>query len=105
MTSTLTLKNGRRTQAIHQRNKELSHWPFTRNSTFLTTQQHSQYDSLKQVDLAKYFTPYNPSKYISDEQYRKLDQTVSELKNKVSLQELRSGQKISSSQIHWIFKH
>lgn len=32
------------------------------------TQQHSQYDSLKQVDLGKHFTAYNPSKYMSDEQ-------------------------------------
>lgn len=69
------------------------------------TQQHSQYDSLKQVDLAKYFTSYHPSKYMSDTHYRKLDQTKSELKKKASLQELRCGQKISSSQVHWIFKH
>lgn len=69
------------------------------------TQQHSQYHSLKLADLAKYFTPYNLSRYMSDEQYRKFNQTNSELKNKASLQELRCGQKIPSSQIHWIFKH
>lgn len=69
------------------------------------TQQHSQCDSLKQVDSAKYSTPYNPSKYLSAEQYRKLDQINSEVKNKANLQELRCGQKIPSSQIHWIFKH
>lgn len=69
------------------------------------TQKHREYNSLKQVDLAKYFTPYNPGKYMSVEQYRKLDQTNSKVKNKASLQELRCGQKIPSSQIHWIFKH
>lgn len=69
------------------------------------THQLSQYESLKKVDLAKYFTLYDATKYISDEPYNKLDQTNSEVKNQVSLQELRCGQKIPSSQIHWIFKH
>lgn len=60
-----TLKSeSKRTQDIHRGNKELTHGPFTRNSTFFTTQQHSQYDCLKQADLAKYITPYNPSKYV-----------------------------------------
>lgn len=69
------------------------------------THQLSQYESMKKVDLAKYFTLYNPIKHMSDELYKKLDQTNSEVKNEVSLQELRCGQKIPSSQIHWIFKH
>lgn len=40
------------------------------------THQLSQYESLKKVDLAKYFTLYDPTKYMSDEPYRKLDQKV-----------------------------
>lgn len=69
------------------------------------THQLSQYESLKKADLAKYFTLYDPTKYMSDEPHKNLDQTNSEVKKQVSLQELRCGQKIPSSQIHWIFKH